>query len=1056
MFACEQEGVAPDLLCLAKGLTGGYLPLAATLTTERDLRGLPRRARGAAHLLPRPHLHRQPARLRRGARQPRRLRDRAHARAPAAEDRLLGELLERGRGDARGRRGARAAASWSGSTSASTTRRCASGHRVTLEARERGAIIRPLGDVVVLMPPLSISEARPAPPGRDHRRLDRGRPRARPPAPRAGSAERRLAQRRLSPILAVMDRGLARSRGVSQTLVAPAAEAPSEAELAFERLYRSSRDDVYAYAPGLLRDRAAAEDVTATAFERAYRKRSRFDPQRGEPRAWLFGIARNAALDELRRRGRQAELAAEPGRRRERSPPTRRVERSERRLAARAALASSTARERELVALKFFAGLTQRRDRRRARRSRESNAGTKLHRAIDQAEGGMRWSPRRDDADLDRRAASAAARAAPGVRRRARRARRGGLPARRAAPRSPARARSPRGCAPLRPGGCCAPARRPSPSPRSSSRPRSSRLTDSGTDRPSPPAEVAASSAAGSRCGAAPTLRSTSNAAPASRAAPSGSAAGRKRVAGRRSAAAERSDAALERSRPGLRLAAPATATSNAPPQIVLGAEPDRGRATTPPRSSTPSTPPTASSCSSSIRDGAAGEAGADFELLIPSGKARRRARRLLRDRRGPLPRTRRPQDITAPTVGVGEKLQDSRARIEACSPSSPRPTPTPSAPRSKPSCAPSARRAAALRSRLDDLHRRANLSRVSLRIETGDASSAAAPAARWGIGDGLDDAGRILAIAAGVTLIGLAVLAPLALIAPARLARPPRLGARPAASALVDACLSLTATHGGKVGHARYGGSVDEERHRGPAEAPNLGTPSEPRPAASVVLLRRGGKHGDRALEVLLLKRTEEAKFMPGVWVFPGGAVDAGDGEGEAGYRACAVRELAEEAGIELPADEELVLFSRWITPEVISTPLRRLVLPRPGPGPHAAASRTASRPSRPAGSSRAGRWRPRRRASSSSPSRPSSSSSRCCPSRTSDEALAAHRDRDVEPILPKVVGTRRGPPGRPPRRPRLPRLSLARRETAPGPRARGRAGRCGCRSRPSPPAAA
>ena len=35
MFACEQEGVAPDFLCLAKGLTGGYLPLAATLATER-------------------------------------------------------------------------------------------------------------------------------------------------------------------------------------------------------------------------------------------------------------------------------------------------------------------------------------------------------------------------------------------------------------------------------------------------------------------------------------------------------------------------------------------------------------------------------------------------------------------------------------------------------------------------------------------------------------------------------------------------------------------------------------------------------------------------------------------------------------------------------------------------------------------------------------------------------------------------------------------------------------------------------------------------------------
>ena len=114
---------------------------------------------------------------------------------------------------------------------------------------------------------------------------------------------------------------------------------------------------------------------------------------------------------------------------------------------------------------------------------------------------------------------------------------------------------------------------------------------------------------------------------------------------------------------------------------------------------------------------------------------------------------------------------------------------------------------------------------------------------------------------------------------------------------------------------------SVEEDRHRGPAEAPNLGIPSEPRPAASVVLLRRGGKHKDRALEVLLLKRTEEAKFMPGVWVFPGGAVDPADGEAEAGFRACAVRELAEEAAIALIDDEELILFSRWITPEVIST---------------------------------------------------------------------------------------------------------------------------------------
>ena len=49
------------------------------------------------------------------------------------------------------------------------------GHRVTLEARERGAIVRPLGDTIVLMPPLSISKAELRQPGRDHRGVDRGR-----------------------------------------------------------------------------------------------------------------------------------------------------------------------------------------------------------------------------------------------------------------------------------------------------------------------------------------------------------------------------------------------------------------------------------------------------------------------------------------------------------------------------------------------------------------------------------------------------------------------------------------------------------------------------------------------------------------------------------------------------------------------------------------------------------------------------------------------------------------------------------------------------------------
>jgi RNA polymerase sigma-70 factor (ECF subfamily) len=177
-----------------------------------------------------------------------------------------------------------------------------------------------------------------------------------------------------------MDPGPGRSRDVNETLTAAAAAAPQEADLAFDRLYRSSRDDVFAYVASMVRDRAAAEDVTATAFERAYRKRSRFDPGRGEPRAWLFGIARNAALDELRRRGRQAELAAEPADLAA-APAHESAEASERRLAVSGALAGLDPRERELVALKFFAGLGNAEIAAVVGIS-ESNAGTKLHRAV--------------------------------------------------------------------------------------------------------------------------------------------------------------------------------------------------------------------------------------------------------------------------------------------------------------------------------------------------------------------------------------------------------------------------------------------------------------------------------------------------------------------------------------------------------------------------------------------------------------------------------------------------------------------------------------------------
>lgn len=158
MFACEQESVAPDLICVAKGLTGGYLPLAATLAGERIYEGFlgaPEEHRTFFH----GHTYTGNPLACAAALANLEVFEKEHTlerlRPKIA---LLGELL----------------AGIEAMPEVTEVRRCGfmtgidlgehdpalrMGHRVTLEARERGAIVRPLSDVVVLMPPLSISES---------------------------------------------------------------------------------------------------------------------------------------------------------------------------------------------------------------------------------------------------------------------------------------------------------------------------------------------------------------------------------------------------------------------------------------------------------------------------------------------------------------------------------------------------------------------------------------------------------------------------------------------------------------------------------------------------------------------------------------------------------------------------------------------------------------------------------------------------------------------------------------------------------------------------------
>jgi RNA polymerase sigma factor (sigma-70 family) len=170
------------------------------------------------------------------------------------------------------------------------------------------------------------------------------------------------------------------SESVAPPLQPLVTEEPAAGE-SFEALYKRTFPRVYGYVASMLRDRAAAEDVTAQAFERAYRKRRSFRAARGSSEAWIFGIARNAALDELRKRKRRAGLhmdledVSSP-------TPAEYAELTLRRETVRAALMTLDPREQEIVALKF-AGELGNAEIAKVLRISESNAGTRLHRALE-------------------------------------------------------------------------------------------------------------------------------------------------------------------------------------------------------------------------------------------------------------------------------------------------------------------------------------------------------------------------------------------------------------------------------------------------------------------------------------------------------------------------------------------------------------------------------------------------------------------------------------------------------------------------------------------------
>ena len=166
----------------------------------------------------------------------------------------------------------------------------------------------------------------------------------------------------------------------------------------------------------------------------------------------------------------------------------------------------------------------------------------------------------------------------------------------------------------------------------------------------------------------------------------------------------------------------------------------------------------------SSTRVRSEDRAVASFDLLIPSRRLPDALAGL--SEIGPVrSRSDASVDVTAPTIGLQERARDARAKVDGLLAELEAATTDSEREAIEAELHSERSRLARLRSQLSAIERRTNFARVSVRVDSDPDAGSAAADGSWGVGDAIDDAGRILTVAAGVTVVALAILAPIALI---------------------------------------------------------------------------------------------------------------------------------------------------------------------------------------------------------------------------------------------------------------------------------------------------